>query len=167
MQSIFRIAFCIPLAVALAAAAGCNSDKKREKESTLTLFQQAKLQSQQIINSIGDKQAFMAHFRDNPFFADTTRPLYVFQKMMDCGVNPAKLQYFDYFKEILLDTMDMDIIDFFYQGPCACPDIRIMITFYLYKQQGTIAFTRFRAEPAAKPSDWIDNINQRNAATRK
>lgn len=169
MWFIPRIVFCIPLAIALAMAAGCSSDEQTDKKNTgLTLFQQAKIQSQEIINSIGDEEAFLSHFRDNPFFPDLAPPKHVHEKLMECGVNPARLQYFDYFKEILLDTTELDIIDYFYQGPCACPDIRIMITFYLYKKQDKIQLTRFRAEPVAKPSDWIDNINKRNAeAARK
>jgi len=142
----------------------CGGSKTKEKKATTNagLFNEAKVRSQEIINSIGT-DAFMTHFRDNPFFPDSTKPLHVHDKMMECGVDPAKLKYFDHFKEILLDTTEMDVVDFFYEGPCTCPDIRIMITFFLYKEQKTIQFTRFKAEPAAKPSDWIDAIRKRNA----
>lgn len=163
-----RICYHLALAGVLILIVSCGNGKDEKKtDQGLNLFQQAKLQSQEIINDIGDQEAFMRHFRDNAFFPDSTKPWHVHEKMMECGVNPAKLQYFDHFKEILLDTTEMDIIDFFYQGPCACPDIRIMITFFLYKEENRVQFTRFKAEPAAKPSDWIDNINRRNAAAKK
>lgn len=143
-----------------------NVEEKNKPVSNLGLFQEAKAQSQEIINAIGT-DAFMTHFRNNPNFPDSTRPLHVHSKLNECKVEPAKLKYFDHFKEILRDTAEIDVIDFFYQGPCACPDIRIMITFFLYKEQKKIEFTRFKAEPAAKPSDWIDAIQKRNAGQFK
>lgn len=167
MKSFARTASGVILIAAIVATAGCGNKEKEKPQEGLTLFQQAKLESQEIVNDIGDPDAFMSHFRDNPLFPDSTKPLHVHEKMMECGVNPARLTYFDHFKEILLDTTEIDIIDFFYQGPCACPDIRLMITFFLYKQQGKVQLTRFKAEPVAKPSDWIDNINKRNAAARR
>jgi len=166
-MKVFKIAgYGLLLAMVPFIQSCSNGEEKNKGVSNLTLFQEAKAQSQEIINDIGTDR-FMIHFRNNPNFPDSTKPIYVHSKLNECKVESAKLKYFDHFKEILRDTAEIDVIDFFYQGPCACPDIRIMLTFFLYKEQKKIEFTRFKAEPAAKPSDWMDAIRERNAKQLK
>lgn len=131
-----------------------------------SLFEQAKKKSQEIINDIGTEN-FLTHFRNNGHFSDLVNPKYVHGKLKECGVEPAKLKYFDYFEEIFHDTTNRQVIDFFYEGPCTCPDIRIMITMIIDNKRKNIEFARFHAEPVAKPSDLIDNINKRNAEAKQ
>lgn len=146
-------------------AFSCSEDGKTSEanQKRLSLFERAKGNSQQIINDI-NSPAFLSHFRNNPHFSDSIKPILMHTKLnYECRTDPSQVTYFDHFKEVIRDSAHADIVNFFYEGPSTCNDLRFMITYKLLKKTDQVHLIRFRVEPAMKRNDFIDNIYARRA----
>lgn len=141
----------------------CKEGSEEKKDSNLSLFDQAKNQSREVIDDISSDQ-FIAHFRNNPHFIDTAHVLIVQSQLRnDCKVDPTQITYYDYFKEIVKDSAEVDVIDFFYEGPSACVDFRYRVGYIIHKRTSEIELFAFKVEPVEKQSDFINLIQNRRA----